>query len=209
MAKFILFIIFPAFLNSKICEEQYLDKLLNTPGQNYYLLVNVKWEGSGVEKMLVQRDDFFHVLSFDSKFLKQSDRKAYIKKLILKKNVFKIQKQSLVNRYFLPLATPDKRVDSLCILGKNQFLDAVFYNTGLQKDTTFDIGYLVQKLIELRVPVLFYGDAGRLIIDKTYWCIPKKYLTSGHTSVFIFFQLKSLGFLPKFSCCSFLIPDTC
>jgi len=171
MIKYISFLIFSTLLHSKNCEQQYLDKVINTSTmKSYYLVVNVQVKGSGVKKMFVQRNDFFHVLSFDSIFTKQSNRKEYVKKMILKKHVFKIKNSSLVKQYFLPLSTSYKRVDSLCLLGKDKFLDAVFDSLGLQKDATYDLGYVVQKLFELRVPVMFYGEAGKLFIDKSFIC---------------------------------------
>ena len=171
MIKIISLFIFCTLLHSKNCEEQYLDKVVNTSTMHsYYLVVNVQCEGSDVKKMFVQRNDFFHVLSFDNQFQKQNNREEYVKKLILKKNVFKIKNQSLVKQYFLPLSKPDKGVDSLCLLGKPKLLDAVFDSSGLQKDTPYDLGYVVQRLFELKVPVMFYGESGRLFIDRKYSC---------------------------------------
>lgn len=171
MIKLLSCIFFFTFQNPHNCEEQYLDKIVKTSTMHsYYLIVSVKSGASGERKMIIQRNDFFHVLSFDRTFIKQSNKTEYVKTLILKNHVFKIKNQSLIKKYFLPLATPDDRVDSLCLLGKDQFLNAVFNSKGLQKDTTYDIGYTIQKLVELKVPVLFYGESSRLYIDRTYNC---------------------------------------
>lgn len=172
MIKCFSFLILSAFFDSTSCEEQYLDKVvISSTIHSYYLVVNVKIKGSNVQKMFVQRNDFFHVLSFDKTFLRQKNRKEYVKNLLLKKHVFKIKRSSLIKKYFLPLPNmPNKRVDSLCLLGKDRFLETIFDASGLQKNTSFDLGRVVEKLFELRVPVMFYGDAGKLFIDKTFIC---------------------------------------
>lgn len=153
------------------CEEHYIDKILcEKSSNNYYIMVNIKEQDLGVKKMIIPRNDFLYVLGFDSSFIKQYSKVQDIKKLVLKNYVFSISNSTLIKQYFLSLSTPDKRVDTLCFLGKDQFLNAVFNSKGLQKDTTYDIGYTIQKLFELKVPVLFYGESSRLYIDRTFSC---------------------------------------